>query len=71
MKLIESTLSFVSVLRMTEVLTDAFRWWSGRKKLIMSILSEVKNLNAKCADTAFFFIWGAKKNVNAEKRKED
>ena len=41
------------------------------KKLIMSIPSEVKNLNAKCADTAFFFIWGAKKNVNAEKRKGD
>ena len=34
----------------------------------MSIPSETKNLNAKCADTRFFFIWGANKNVNAEKK---
>jgi hypothetical protein len=43
----------------------------GRNKLIMSIPSEVKNLNAKCADTAFFFYLGWQKNVNAEKWKEN
>ena len=39
----------------------------GRKELIMSLPSEVKNLNAKCADTAFLFYFGCQKKCKCGK----